>query len=270
MKTFSFKLNKNGIAETNVPEEYFLNLDEFDKFKLSYSYNSWRNDECYGFRIKKEDFENNAKVLYLNTNSTENIVNKSNKVVFVKLNKQEAINSAYFDEKEIYKNNIVNEDWTILFIVENDCFFQTYSIDKSKYVYLAFPKVYGMSRNKRKVFLSNEDLRENNKQNDQKAKEKRTKIREKFKETNNGTIKFTTPKFEIVEINKSTDNVPGAKVGDVIYGEMTVLENGKNKVRIASAYVNYITLYKNDEKINILSPSVFGDVMAKHFKLKQV
>ena len=103
-----------------------------------------------------------------------------------------------------------------------------------------------------------------------KAKEKRTKIREKFKETNNGTIKFTTPKFEIVEINKSTDNVPDAKVGDIIYGEMTVLENGKNKVRIASAYVNYVTLYKNDEKINILSPSVFGDVMAKHFKLKQV
>ena len=24
MKTFSFKLNKDGVAETNVPEEYFL------------------------------------------------------------------------------------------------------------------------------------------------------------------------------------------------------------------------------------------------------
>ena len=26
MKTFSFKLNKDGIAETNIPEEYFLNV----------------------------------------------------------------------------------------------------------------------------------------------------------------------------------------------------------------------------------------------------
>ena len=85
-----------------------------------------------------------------------------------------------------------------------------------------------MSKTKKKVFLSNEDLRENDEQNKQKAKEKRAKISEKFKETNNGTIKFTTPKFEIVEINKSTDNVPDAKVGDVIYGEMTVLENGEN------------------------------------------
>lgn len=142
--------------------------------------------------------------------------------------------------------------------------------DKSKYVYLAFPKVYKMSRNKRKVFLSNEDLQENNKQNYQKAKEKRANISKKFEETNNGTIKFTTPKFEIVEINKSTDNVPDAKVGDVIYGEMTVLENGKNKVNIASVYVNYITLYKNDVKVNILPPSVFGNIMANHFKLKQV
>ena len=51
---------------------------------------------------------------------------------------------------------------------------------------------------------------------------------------------------------------------------MTVLENSKNKVYTASEYVNYITLYKNGERINILPPSVFGDVMAKHFKLKQV
>ena len=269
MKTFSFKLNKDSIAETNIPEEYFLNVCNFDRFKLSYRYNVFYSGECYGCKVNKEDFEKNAKILYLNTNSTENIVNKSNKVVFVKLNKQKAIKRAYSDEKEIYKDNIVNEDWTILFVVEDDNFLQCNLADKSKYVYLAFPKVYKMSRNKRKVFLSNEDLQENNKQNYQKAKEKRANISKKFEETNNGTIKFTTPKFEIVEINKSTDNVPDAKVGDVIYGEMTVLENGKNKVNVASVYVNYVTLYKNDVKVKILPPSVFGDIMANHFKLKQ-
>ena len=269
MKTFSFKLNKNGVAETNLSEEYFLNICNFDRFRLSYGYNSWCSDECYGYKIKKEDFEKNAKVLYLNAGSA-NTVNKSNKVVFVSLNKQEALSKTCFDDKRIYKDNILNEDWTILFVVEKDKFLSNYGVDTNKYVYLALPKTHYMSKAKKKIFLSNEDLQENDEQNKQKAKEKRAKISEKFKQTNNGTIKFTTPKFEIVEINKSTDNVPDAKVGDVIYGEMIVLENGKNKVHIASVYVNYVTLYKNGEKINILPPSVFGDVMAKHFKLKQV
>ena len=69
----------------------FLNVNECDIFRLNYSYNRWYIDECYGFNVKKEDFEKNAKVLYLNTNIAENIVNKSNKVVFVKLNKQEVL-----------------------------------------------------------------------------------------------------------------------------------------------------------------------------------
>ena len=270
MKTLSFKLNKDCIGDTNLSEEYFLNVNVCDIFRLHYSYNRWHNDEYYGFKVKKEDFEKNAKVLYLNTNIAKNIVNKSNKVVFVKLNKQEVLEKTYGDVREACKDNILNEDWTILFVVEDDKFLSNYGVDTNKYIYLALPKVYKMSKTKKKVFLSNEDLQENNEQNKQKAKEKRAKISEKFKETNNGTIKLTTPKFEIVEINKSTDNVPDAKVGDIIYGEMTVLENGKNKFHIASVYINYITLYKNGEKINILPPSVFGDVMAKHFKLKQV
>ena len=120
MKSFSFKLNKSGIAETNLPEEYFLNINECDTFRLQYSHNRWHHDECYGFKIKKEDFEKNAKVLYLNTNSSENIVNKSNKTVFVKLNKQEVLDKTYGDERDICKDNILNEDWTILFVVEND------------------------------------------------------------------------------------------------------------------------------------------------------
>ena len=269
MKTFSFKLNKDGVAETNVPEEYFLDIDKCDRFSLSYEYNRWHSDKYYGYKIKKEDFEKNAKVLYLNADRANN-VNYSNKVVFVKLNKSEELAKTCFDEKREYKNNILNEDWTILFIVEDDKLLSSYSVDINKYVYLALPQERYMSKTKKKVFLSSEDLKENTKQNEQKAKEKKAKIDKKVEETNNGNIKLSTPKFEIVEINKSTDNVPNAKVGDIIYGEMTVLENGKNKFHIASVYVNYVTLYKNGEKINVLPQSVFGDVMAKHFKLKQV
>ena len=63
MKTFSFKLNKDGIAETNIPEEYFLNVCNFDRFKLSYRYNAFYSGECYGCKVNKEDFEKNAKIL---------------------------------------------------------------------------------------------------------------------------------------------------------------------------------------------------------------
>lgn len=270
MKTFSFKLNKYGIAETNVPEEYFLNIDKCDRFSLSYECNRWHNYNYYGYKINKEDFEKNAKVLYLNADSA-NTVNYSNKVVFVKLNKSEELAKTCFDEKREYENNILNENWTILFVVEDNEILSNCKADTYKYVYLALPQQERyMSKAKKKVFLSSEDLEENTKQNEQKAKEKKAKIDKKFEETNNGTIKLTTPKFEIIEINKSTDNVPNAKVGDIIYGEMTVLENGKNKFHIASVYVNYVTLYKNGEKLNVLPQSVFGDVMAKNFKLKQL
>ena len=269
MKTFSFKLNKDGRAETNVPEEYFLNIDKCDRFSFYSECNRWYNYKYSGYKINKEDFENNAKVLYLNADSSNN-VNSSNKVVFVKLNKSEELAKTCFDEKREYENNILNEDWTILFVIEDNKILSNCKVDTNKYVYLALPNAYYMSKTKKKVFLSSEDLKENTKQNEQKAKEKKAKIDKKFGETNNGNIKLTTPKFEIVEINKSTDNVPNAKVGDIIYGEMTVLENGKNKFHIASVYVNYVTLYKNDEKVNVLPQSVFGDVMAKNFKLKQL
>ena len=65
---------------------------------------TWYIDEFYGFKVKKEDFEKNAKVLYLNTNIAENIVNKSNKVVFVKLNKQEILEKTYGDVRRDKKN----------------------------------------------------------------------------------------------------------------------------------------------------------------------
>ena len=152
MKTFSFKLNKYGIAETNVPEEYFLNIDKCDRFSLSYEYNRWHNYKYYGYKIKKEDFEKNAKVLYLNADSA-NTVNSSNKVVFVKLNKSEELAKICFDEKREYKNNILNEDWTILFVVEDDKFLLNYRVDKNKYIYLALPKARYMSKTKKKVFL---------------------------------------------------------------------------------------------------------------------
>ena len=49
MKTFSFKLNKDGIAETNVPEEYFLNINKCDRFSFYYECNRWYSINFYTF-----------------------------------------------------------------------------------------------------------------------------------------------------------------------------------------------------------------------------
>lgn len=41
MKTFSFKLNKNGMAETNVPEKYFFEIKNYSNFELSNTRNRY-------------------------------------------------------------------------------------------------------------------------------------------------------------------------------------------------------------------------------------
>lgn len=51
----------------------FLNIDKCDRFSLSYERNRWHSDKYYGYKIKKEDFEKNAKVLYLNADRANNV-----------------------------------------------------------------------------------------------------------------------------------------------------------------------------------------------------
>ena len=77
--------------------------------------------------------------------------------------------------------------------------------------------------------------------------------------------------MEVVEINYKTDSLPNVKVGDVIYGELDVVdENGKSKIRVASSYVSYIKVYVNDEHVNTLQMSKFGEIMADNYKLKRI
>ena len=83
MKTFSFKLNKDGIAETNVPEEYFLNICNFDRFRLSYERNRWHSDECYGYKIKKEDLHHIIELRKIKL-ANKNMLKKEELVKFIK------------------------------------------------------------------------------------------------------------------------------------------------------------------------------------------
>ena len=89
--------------------------------------------------------------------------------------------------------------------------------------------------------------------------------------TNNGPICMSTPKLEVVEINYTTKSIPNIKVGDIIYGTINVLdEQGKSKLHVSSKYVNYINVYVNDELVNTLPMSTFGNILSNNYKLKKI
>ena len=52
-----------------------------------------------------------------------------------------------------------------------------------------------------------------------------------------------------------------------MYGRITVLKEGKNKLNTSSRYANYIDLYVNDTFSKTLPMNVFGDLMSKNMEL---
>ena len=126
-------------------------------------------------------------------------------------------------------------------------------------------------KSSQKIFTSLEEMQAVSKAADEKAKAKRAAEKALKEETNNGPIDFATPVFEIVEINKSTDIVYGAKVGDTLQGKIKMLNaDGANLMsRPKSSYVSYVDLYLNGKNIKSLPMNVFSTMMAFNFKLKQ-
>lgn len=126
-------------------------------------------------------------------------------------------------------------------------------------------------KSSQKIFTSFEEMQAVSKAADEKAKAKRAAEKALKEETNNGPIDFATPVFEIVEINKSTDIVYGAKVGDTLQGKIKMLNaDGENLMsRPKSSYVSYVDLYLNGNNIKSLPMNVFSTMMAFNFKLKQ-
>lgn len=137
--------------------------------------------------------------------------------------------------------------------------------------YAVLMPLIGQVKSSQKIFTSLEEMHAVNKAAVEKAKAKREAEKVLKEETNNGPIDFATPVFEIVEINKSTDIVYGAKVGDTIQGKIKMLNaDGMNLMsQPKSSYVSYVDLYVNGKYIKSLPMNVFSNMMAFNFKLKQ-
>lgn len=79
-----------------------------------------------------------------------------------------------------------------------------------------------------------------------------------------------TPKYKVNRIHIATDYLKDVHEGDIIYGEIQVLENGKNKLKRSSSYVNYIDLYVNNKLYKTLPMNVFGNLMSINVDLTEI
>ena len=277
MKSYSLKIktDKEGssCSEINIPEDKFFDLRNYEipRSEIVTLGDSWYSQTYFILRIDKKFFEENAVSMFVDLDYHEDTrYNNQHEVVFIKFHKNQIIKS--YEYKNDYKYYLMNDNdkWTLCYVIRNfDKYFKKFKDDDS-YVFLVVPRIYNLTKAKRKVFESFDDLKSNKKENKIKRDNKISSFNEKLKNTNNGYISLRTPKYEIVEINKPTDYVKNVKVGDVIYGEIDVLNNGRNVLNVASRYVNYITLYVNNTVYSSLPTSAFGDILAQNFKLKLV
>lgn len=274
-KTYSLKYSKwkagkwnepckQANSETTVPRELFIDKSIVQRMCFRKSISSRSGNNEYGFRIPKE-YADKIHYFYIDTSNTYS-GNDSGKIVFVNFDQPQKVSGDYENSRYFYW--VAAVDWTVALVVENTKRF--INCEDDKYIYFILPD-WRFPVRKVKVFDNTKDRDENKIKNDKKAREIRTNKWKSSEETNNGPICMSTPKMEVVEINYKTDSLPNVKVGDVIYGELDVVdENGKSKIRVASSYVSYIKVYVNNEHVNTLQMSKFGEIMADNYKLKRI
>ena len=248
MKTYSVTV-KDKNSKHNVPVEMVIKFSTQGKriTAIENATNRWAETK-YGFIISEEELAKYTP-LYRYTGGTS-----YDEVYIVDLQ-----NISEWDKKE-RKWYLAAEDWTFVY--------------KTKETYLnkevIFLRIYrNLPKTPNKLFTNVEEMLAYYKKENDKRNAKIIAKNELYKATNNGPLQFETPKRKIVSINKATDHVRNAKVGDTIYGVIRVLNyNGKNVMSTQSAYVNYVDVYLNDTKINLLPMSTFGDIMSKNFVLE--
>lgn len=245
----SFDHNK---SLSNIPEEYYI--DNTDLFIGNY-------DDCrsyyfrrsiYGFLIKKEVLDNECKSLY----TVDPISKDSRRIVFVKLNKE-------ISPTIIYSRYSSADKWTVCFVREAD---DNYKIREGYYLLSVCDVPHVNTRNR--CFETEEDaIAEYNKRQGKNAVRRKTKWDAIDNAPNNGDIYLATPKYIVKRIHIKTNYLSDVKEGDIVYGRITVLEKGKNKLNKSSCYANYIDLYVNDTFSKTLPMNVFGNLMSQNMEL---
>lgn len=247
MKTYSITYNCKDKSKSkhNVPDEMIVSLPDNTYID---------NDDSgikrkYGFRISNKQLSlltplylNNGKILEVY------IVNLSN------------INNY---DKNHHSPRFGSDNWALTTLASVKNFYG----DTVHYLRIIDPNE--LSKAPQKLFVDRNELEKYYSNVLEKRVAKNKAEQDLLDNTNNGPLQFETPHLKVTAINKPTGHIPNVKVGDIIYGAIKVLDNnGKNMMKVSSKYVNYIKVYVNDEVVNTLPMSVFGDIMSKNFKFE--
>lgn len=127
-----------------------------------------------------------------------------------------------------------------------------------------------------KVFLTKEEYDEDEDKKTQKRNENDKidiELSEKVEKTT-PIFSFKTPKFKIVEIVKKTAYLKDVKVGDIIYGEIPVIKESDNRkfgtLHGIGTRTNWVNLYVNDVKVNMISPKSFPMLFFTNFIVEEI
>ncbi len=260
VKSYIFVHNKEK-STYNIPDEYFvdntnLRIAHFD------TENSYFNISVYGFLIKKEVFDNECKSFYT-LNPVSKYTNgdiKGRRIAFVKFNKE----LPKYDATGIAIKRLATTDtWTIVNVIDNTSRWTRIPAD----CYLLAVK-FKPSGLKIRCFEKEEDaIDEYNKNEEKKSANKKAKWDAIDNAPNNGNINLSTLKYKVERIHIKTNYLKDVREGDIIYGVIPVLVDGKNKLNVSSHYANYIDVYVNDKLYKTVPMNVFGDLLSKHLQL---
>lgn len=259
-KSYIFVHNKEK-SITNIPEEYFvdntsLRVTHFD------TENSYFNISVYGFLIKKDVFDKECRSFYT-VNELQKYTNgdvKGRRIAFVKINSE----LPKYDMSGTAIARLSSTDtWTVVTVIDNTSRWKRIPDD----CYLLAVK-FKPSGLKIRCFENEEDAI-----TEYKKKEEKNSIKKKEKwnaidnAPNNGNINLATLKYKVERIHIKTNYLKDVREGDIIYGVIPVLEDGKNKLNVSSHYANYVDVYVNDKLYKTVPMNVFGDLLSKHLQL---
>lgn len=247
----------------NIPLEYYINSRDlkFGEFK---NVRRFITDYAYGFLIKKTVLDNECKTFYIDDGCSSPIIKR---IAFIKLDERITDYNGLFEFDIRYKirNYSSSEDWGVFQVLSaQDSIFK--DIPDGYYLLSILSK--NKSNKKRRCFQTMDDaIADNVNRVKKRGAINKAKWEAYENADNNGDIILTTPKYKIEKINLKTDYLKDVKVGDVIYGSIIVLEDGKNKLNKSSQYANYIDMYVNDKHYRTFPMNVFGNLLSKYIKL---
>lgn len=250
VKSYTFiHSHDDSKSMTTVPEDKLISIDRFNVYNTNIYSRVCGN--VYGVLIKKSKLDDEHKMFYTVKPRFDN----KRCIAFVKLETD--------DNTAVHKMSA--KYWSVCSVLTK---YPGINVPDDSYFVVANVR---FSDARIRCFETEEDAIAEYKAREAKRMKRLTEWGNAMKNApNNGNILLRTPKYKLNRIHIATDYLKDVNVGDVIYGEIQVLENGKNRLHRSSSYVNYIDLYVNDKFYKTLPMNVFGNLMAMNMDLSEI